>query len=431
MNSILARFEDTTALVAEGRSAWLESCAQMASAHLVEIEKAAANDNDGFWFAADDYRSRYRPYNVKNGVLYVPVQGLLLHNFSYALGEWATGYDYIREAVKRGCDDSEVKAIVLVIDSGGGMVSGNYDLCDLIYEKRSVKPIRAVAAEFAYSAAFNIAAATSHVTVGRTGGVGSVGVVRTHIERSKMLEQMGVTATIIRSKDGKFRGNALEPLSEATQEKWQGEVNEFHKQFVAMVARGRGMSEAAVDATDAQTFMARQAVELGLADAIGSLDDAVSALQATFSQEGDEPMADNNQAEHEAAIAAARAEGVVEGEKKGAENALARINAIIGSDAGKSHPTAALNAALKTSMSADEATAFLATLPEEKPQAATEQTQTGAGAPAGLFEAAMDGTKQPNITAAEGAGGDNNATDADKDRALIKAYGLAGFSDKE
>jgi signal peptide peptidase SppA len=430
VNAILARFQDSTALVAETRGSWLETYSHMAADHLAEIDKMAANEND-FWYAEDDYRYRYRPYNVKNGILYVPVQGILLNNFPYQVGDWLTGYEYIREAVRRGRDDSQVKSIILVIDSGGGMVSGNWDLCDFIYETRSIKQIRAVAAEFAYSAAYNIAAATSHITVARTGGVGSIGVVRTHVERSKMLEQAGITPTIVRSKPGKFQGNSIEPLSNATKEKWQAEVEELHSQFVAMVARGRGMSDEAVDETDAQTFMSRQALEIGLADAIGNLEDAVSALQATFSQEGDEPMAENSQAEHEAAVAAARAEGVAEGEKTGAANAIFRINAIIGSDAGKARPTAALTAALKTSMSADEATEFLASLPEEAKPDAAAATQPGAGAPAGMFTAAMDGTTQPNIAAGADANDDNQATDAEKDRALIRGYGLAGFSDNK
>lgn len=429
MNAILARFQDSTALVAETRGSWLEACAHMAADHLAEIDKSAANDND-FWFSEDDWRARYRPYNVKNGILYIPVQGVLVNNFPWTIGSWITGYEYIHQAIKRGRDDSDVKGIVLVIDSGGGMVSGNWDLVDYIYETREIKPIRAVAAEHAYSAAYNIAAATSHITVARTGGVGSVGVIITHFEYSEYLKSAGIKVNIIRSKPGKAQGNSLEPLSEEARKKWKAEVDELHKQFVAMVARGRGMDEEAVDDTDAQTFMARQAVKIGLADAIGTLDDAVTALEATFSEEGEAPMAENSQAEHEAAIAAARAEGVAEGEKTGATNALARINTILGSDAGKARPNAALNAALKTSMAADEATAFLASLPEEKSEAGSTVTQPGAGAPAGMFAAAMDGTNQPNI-AAGGGDDDNKATEADKDRALIRSYGLAGFSDNK
>ncbi|MGA1831683.1 S49 family peptidase [Rhizobium wenxiniae] len=435
MNAILARFQDTTALVDESRSAWLEACAEMGAEKFAEIEKAAANDN-GFWLHEDDWRSRFRPYVVKNGILYVPVKGLLVNDFPWTIGSWITGYEYIYQAVKRGRDDSDVKGIVLVIDSGGGMVSGNWDLVDFIFESRSVKPIRAVAAEHAYSAAYNIAAATSHITVARTGGVGSIGVIITHFERSEMLKQMGIKVNLIRSKPGKMQGNSLEPLSEDARKHFEEQVNELHAQFVAMVARGRGMSEEAVDATDAKTFMARQAVELGLADATGTIDDAVTAFEATFSQEGDEPMADINQADHEAAVNTARTEGhtagAAEGSKKGAADMRARIEAIVSSDEGKKRPAMALKLATGekfASLDAETAIGMLADMPEEK-AASTEAKPNGAGAPAGMLKAAMDGIEQPNISA-DGSGDDKPTNQAEQDRALINAFGLAGFDGKK
>ncbi len=424
MNPILARFQETPALLDETRGAWLEACASMAVEHIAAIEKQADSGDGDFWYDSEHYLSRYRPYNVKNGILFVPVRGLLVNNFPWQLGAWVTGYEYIRAAIKRGLDDSDVKGIVLVVESGGGMVSGNWDLVDYIFAARDIKPIRAVAAEYAYSAAYNIAAATSHITVARTGGVGSIGVIVTHFEYSEMLAADGIKVTFIRSKPHKAEGSAYEKLSEGARKRIQAEVDELHTQFVAMVARNRGMSEAAVDGTDAHTFMARQAIENGLADAIGTIDDAVSAFEASFSNEGEEPMADISQADHDAAVAAAtesgRAEGRAEGIATGKAQALERINAIIGSDAGKARPKAAMNAALKTSMSAEEAVAFLDTLGAET----AEAPANGAGVPAALFQAAMEGGN-PNIGA---EGNEKTTTTADEDRALIQQFGLAGFN---
>ncbi|RWO06276.1 MAG: hypothetical protein EOS07_21795 [Mesorhizobium sp.] len=106
MNPILARFQDQPALIDEGHSAWLEGCLTAVAERLDEIEKAGASD--GFWFSDDDYRSRYRPYVVKNGILHVPVKGVLLNDFPFTVGGYATGYEYIWQAIKRGLDDSMV-----------------------------------------------------------------------------------------------------------------------------------------------------------------------------------------------------------------------------------------------------------------------------------------------------------------------------------
>lgn len=424
MNPLLARIQDQPVLIDEGYGGWLQACLAAVSERLDEVEKEAASAG-GFWFDEDHWMSVYRPYVVKNGVLQIPVKGVLLNDFPYAIGGWATGYEYIWQAVKRGVDDSAVKGIAFIINSGGGMVSGNFDLVDRIYSVRSQKPMRAFAAEHAYSAAYNVGAAPGHLTVARTGGVGSIGVVITHIEISRALDADGVTVNLIRSKRDKMEMNSLEPLSEGARARAQARVDEFHSQFVAMVARNRGMSVEAVDATDAHTFMAQEALDNGLADEIGALDDAITAFEASF-HEGDPQMADFTQAQYDegvaAATAAGKAAGLAEGLTQGQASALARINAIIGSEAGKERPKAALNAALKTSMSAEEATEFLGTLDKETPATAAAP---GAGAPAGMLTDAMNKSENPNIGAGDDKG--SEASTADQDRALIQGFGLSGF----
>ncbi|RWP69581.1 S49 family peptidase [Mesorhizobium sp.] len=400
MNPILARFQDQPALIDEGHSAWLEGCLTAVAERLGEIEKAG--DSDGFWFSEDDYRSRYRPYVVKNGILHVPVKGVLLNDFPYTIGGYATGYEYIWQAIKRGLDDSMVKGIALIVNSGGGMVAGNFDLVDRIYAARGIKPIRAFAAEHAYSAAYNIFAATDHGTVARTGGVGSIGVVVTHFEYSKMFDEAGIAINIIRSKPGKMEGNPYEKLSEGARERIQERVDEFHKQFVAMVARNRSMDVKAVDATGAHTFMAQQAIENGLADEVGALDDAITAFEATFS-EGDEQMAEITQAELDTAVAAAlvtgkeqgKAEGKAEGIKEGAAGERARVVAILGHDNAKERPKAALAAALDTDMSAEQASKFLGNLNAEVAPV------SDVGAPKGMLKAAMRGSENPEVGASD------------------------------
>lgn len=105
-------------------------------------------------------------------------------------------------------------------------------------------------------------------------------------------------------------------------------------------------------------------------------------------------MTDITQAEHEAALATASTEAT----REGASAERTRISAIINSEAGQARPTAALAAAMDTDMSAEQATAFLAKLPEEpKPSAAAPATPAGAGAPKGMFKAAMDGSPNPDL----------------------------------
>lgn len=348
----MAQFNNQPALLEEGRSDWLRASLDRAASMLQSVDTLVASDSDDFWM---DEREDcwYRPYRVKDGILHVPVKGVLLNNFPYAIGEWATGYEYILAAVVRGMGDPAVKGIAFVLDSGGGMVSGNFDLVDRLYAMRGQKPMRAYAAEFAYSAAYSIASAADTITVARTGGVGSIGVVTVHTEYSKMLEKAGITTTVSRSKSDKMEANSVEPLSEGALARIQERVDAFDKQFVAIVARNRNMAEDAVHATNGRTFMATQAVENGLADEIGNFDDALTAFVATINLEGDDTMADFTQAQVDEAVAsavaeakvAAKAEGMSEGTAAGATAERARITAILTSEEGQKRPKAAIQLA--------------------------------------------------------------------------------------
>lgn len=440
LNPLMAQFNDQPVLIEEGRSAWLEACLNSVSAKADEFEKMnAAAASEDFWFSPDDYRSYFRPYIVKDGILHVPVKGVLLNNFPYAYGNWATGYEYIWEAVKRGVDDSAVKGIALVIDSGGGLVSGNFALVDKMFALRGRKPIKSFASEHAYSAAYSIASVGDDITVARTGGVGSIGVVVVHMESSKMLENAGITTTILRSNPDKMEGNAYEPLSAGAQERILERVNEFHSQFVALVARNRGMSEDAVSALTSRTYLPNQAIDNGLADQVGNFDDAITAFVATINSEGDEQMADYTQAQLDekvasavaTATAAAKAEGIAEGKTAGATAEQTRISTILDSEEAKERPSAA-RMMVNLGVSADQAKIELAKLPSEKPAAAAPKsaiTNTG-GAPKGMLKAAMAGTVQPGITAGDDDDdGDDGAltpeAQAAEDSLLLQAFGMA------
>lgn len=426
MNPILARFQDEPSLVSPAMSGIFEACV-MAALPIMEKLEAQKDEEDEFWFSDDDWRSTYRPYKVKGGTLMIPIEGVLLNRFGWAIG-YATGYEYIRAAMRRGMDDEKVERIVLNVNSPGGLVSGNFDLSDEMFGMRGRKPILAVANDAAYSAAYSLASAADRIAVTRSGGVGSIGVVTMHADFSKALEKNGVKVTMIYAGKHKVDGNPYEPLSEDVRKRMQERIETLYSDFVSIVARNRDMDEKKVRATEAATFMGSEATENGLADEVASFEDAIIAFTAKVNRnEEDSDMADKAQITEEAlaaAVSAARAEGVKEGETA----AKTRITAIIESDEGKKRPKAAMAAAMKTNMTADEATAFLGTLAEEPKEApaAAAAPAPAAGVGAELFKAAMNGTQNPNVSA-DAPASDPAKSKTEERSALIKAFGLPGF----
>lgn len=431
-NPFIARFEDEPTFLNGDQPLRIQALLNGLAAEYNDRELAKAGSSDEFWFAEGDWRANLRPYNVKNGILHIPVKGVLLHNFGYQFFDYATGYIYIEQAVIRGLGDKNVKGIALVIDSPGGEVAGCFNLVDKIYNWRGEKPIRAFAAESAYSAAYAVASAADSITVSKTGGVGSIGVVTSHVDVSAMMEKIGYKITFIFAGKHKVDGNPYEALNPEVKERIQARIDELYSIFVSTVARNRDMDEKAVRKTEALTFTASEATSNGLADAIGDLSDSIAAFAVELDPDtGDDQMALNKDGEtatvdveKEKATAhdAGKAEGIAEGTKLGATAERTRINAILDSEEGKKRPKAALSAALKTDLSVEQASAFLADLAEEKPAAPTATNETANG-----FKKVMESQKQVDL----GAAGDEmdaeaQAKAARRERALAGGVAAAG-----
>jgi ClpP class serine protease len=221
-----------------------------------------------------------RPYQVVDGIAIVPVTGTLVQKLgSIRPYSGMTGYDGIRAMLADavGCED--VRAILLDIDSPGGEVSGCFDLADALFAARGIKPIWAVLNEHAYSAAYAIASAADHITVPRTGGCGSIGVITMLVDMSRALASGGITVNIIQFGARKADGNEFEPLPKEARARFQADIDALGGLFCDTVARNRGIPVANVIGTQAATYIGAAGVGLGLADAVMAPDAAFRALR--------------------------------------------------------------------------------------------------------------------------------------------------------
>jgi len=369
MSSLLAaRFANTPVMVCGDRADWMGNCLVAVSAELQTIEARAsaepvANVYDDFWPAADSWMARFRPYVVQDGTLLIPIKGMLLHDFGYQLYDWATGYVYIQKAFERGMADGSVQRIAMVLNSGGGEVAGCFDAVDRIFAMRGEKPIQAFINEHAYSAAFAWASVADRVTITRTGGAGSVGVLTSHLDRSKFDEKMGFKFTFIYAGEHKVDGNPHEPLPEAVKARMQARIEALNDIFVSTVARNLALDEQVVRDTEALTYGAEEAVALGFAHEIAPFDEALAAFSGGLSTTaGEETMSTPEQAAAtaQADLDAARAEG----RKEGATAERERIQGILGCDEAKNRRDLAFHLSMKTDQSVESAKGILAASPE-------------------------------------------------------------------
>ncbi|WP_264705150.1 S49 family peptidase [Wolbachia endosymbiont (group A) of Gymnosoma rotundatum] len=179
-----------------------------------------------------------------------------------------TSYENIHEEIESALEDKSIETILLDIDSPGGEVNGVFDLADFIYESRVKKRIIAIANDDAYSAAYAIASSAEKVFVSRTSGVGSVGVIASHIDQSGFDEKQGIKYTTIFAGSRKNDLNPHEPMTSESLESLQKEVGRLYEMFLQLIARNRGLSIEKIRSTEAGLYFGEKAVEIGLADGV-------------------------------------------------------------------------------------------------------------------------------------------------------------------
>ncbi|WP_264704655.1 S49 family peptidase [Wolbachia endosymbiont (group B) of Apotomis betuletana] len=179
-----------------------------------------------------------------------------------------TSYENIHEEIESALGDKSIETILLDIDSPGGEVNGVFDLADFIYESRAKKRIIAMANDDAYSAAYAIASSAEKVFVSRTSGVGSIGVIASHIDQSGFDERQGIKYTTIFAGSRKNDLNPHEPMTSESLGSLQKEVDRLYEMFVQLIARNRGLSIEKIRSTEAGLYFGEKAVEIGLADGV-------------------------------------------------------------------------------------------------------------------------------------------------------------------
>jgi capsid assembly protease len=218
-------------------------------------------------------------YQVKDGVAIIPMYGVLSKKINVIQQmSGGTSTQLIKRDIAKALEDEEVNSILLDVDSPGGTVDGVKELADYIFEVREKadKPIVAYSSNMMASAAYWISSAADQIVVSDTSEIGSIGVAMVHYDLSKRDEMQGVARTNITA--GKYKRIAADnqPLSDDGKAYLQDAVDTYYQIFLESVARNR---EVSIDETkkmaDGRIFIGSKAVEIGLADKVGTMESAM------------------------------------------------------------------------------------------------------------------------------------------------------------
>lgn len=216
------------------------------------------------------------PVVTQGGVAVIAIDDVLVN-----AGRYGLKYRDIRNQIQTALDDPRVGAVLLDIDSPGGMVSGCQELVSFIKEAATQKPMAAFTNSLMASAAYWLGSATGRVFCTETASVGSIGVIMTLTDFSRLMESLGIKINVISSGKFKAAGHPAMELSDEARAYFQTHVESLHEVFRRNVADSMGLDMAESNIWgDAQIFLGADAVDVGLATAqVSGMDEAITLIE--------------------------------------------------------------------------------------------------------------------------------------------------------
>ncbi|HMN93892.1 MAG TPA: S49 family peptidase [Hydrogenophaga sp.] len=203
--------------------------------------------------------------------------------------------DQVIGSLRAAFEDSGSRGVVLLINSPGGSPVQAGIINDEIFRLKGLhgKPVYAVVGDTCASAAYYIASAADAIYVNKASIVGSIGVLMDGFGFTGLMEKVGVERRLMTAGENKAFLDPFSPQDEEQRAYIQGMLDEIHRQFIEVVRKGRGdrLKEDAGVFTGL-IWSGQQAVSIGLADGLGTLDSvARDLIQA-------EDIVDYTQREH-------------------------------------------------------------------------------------------------------------------------------------
>jgi protease-4 len=225
-------------------------------------------------------------------VAIIEVEGMLINAKSGGLLQPTENkLSVFTQQMELAARDSNVKAVVLRINSPGGTVTCSDTMYQTVREFRAQthKPVIASTQEVCASGAFYVACAADVIVAHPTSVVGSIGVIFETFDLSGAMYKLGIKADNVKSAPLKDMGSPFKPLDGDARAVMQGMIDEYYARFKGVVAESRThLTDPATIkmATDGRVFSGQQALAIGLVDKLGRLEEAIALAKEMSNSPG-------------------------------------------------------------------------------------------------------------------------------------------------
>jgi protease-4 len=204
-------------------------------------------------------------FSRKEGVGIVELKGLIVSS------------EQVLKHLTEYRNNSDIKSIVLRIESPGGAVGAAQEIYQEIKRTSEVKPIVASMGSMGASGGYYAALGADIIIANPGTMTGSIGVIVKFPNLEGLFEKIGYKSEVIKSGPLKDIGASNRPLSEEERTIMQDLIDNVYNQFVRDIAASRSMPEETIlELADGRVYTGEQALELGLIDKLGNFTDAVT-----------------------------------------------------------------------------------------------------------------------------------------------------------
>ena len=181
----------------------------------------------------------------------------------------------------------DISAIVLRIDSPGGLVAPTQEIYEKVKSIRGIKPIISSMGSVAASGGYYIALGSDTLIANPGTIVGSIGVIMNYPVATELLNKVGIKFETVKSGGLKDVGSYSREVTEADRRHLNEMVANIHSQFIAAVEENRSIDKSKlIKLADGRVFTGQQSKDLGLVDVLGTFEDAISLAGLLSNIEG-------------------------------------------------------------------------------------------------------------------------------------------------
>ncbi len=216
----------------------------------------------------------------ENKVAIIPIKGVLSNESAEGLFlEKPSIVEIVKQQLDQAADDTQVKAVLLEVDSPGGGITAS----DMIYHQITTfkagtqKKVVVYMQDIAASGGYYISAAADAIIAHPTTITGSIGVIMPLINVAELISRYGIKDNSIASGNLKEIGSPLKQMTADEADVLKGIIDEMYLQFIKVISTGRNLDiEVVKKIADGRIYTGKQALEKGLVDELGYQEDAIN-----------------------------------------------------------------------------------------------------------------------------------------------------------